>query len=332
LGFDPNGGRLLRESLKILASTWILTSVVGYSGSFEHSNMTGKLSLMNGASGLQLLAKNPNSDPDHPSVEPISFQPNSVGSVGYSLSYKSFGIGYEKKGGTDEQETIKKGYSENVRYSFFYAHHSYAGQAYYYKSKGFYTSTPTIIEPTWTSAQPYPQYASMKVENFGTSWIYAHDEKDFSAEALISQSERFKGGFSDSLLLGFNLGKTIFHDLPQLTVHFKDGSETTLNLSQVESVALSPQIGYGVFLGMFDFYATVSVLAGPSYEASRINGIAKYSIARGTSSKLVAGFGYHSKRLFLTYSLMGDFLTKRDGDLQIEPNRIYNEVALGFHL
>lgn len=319
-------------SLKQFFLTWMLSSSVGFSGSFERSKMTGKVSLMNGATGLQLLAKNPNSDPEDPAVEPIAFQPNSVGSIGYSLSYKSIGLGYENKGGTDEDEIAKKGYSENVRYSFFYAQHSYAAQAYYYKSKGFYTSTPNAIEPTWTSAQPYPQFASMKVENFGTSWIYANDAKDFSAEALISHSERFKGGFSDSLLLGVNLGKTIFHDVPQLTVHFKDGTDYTLDLSQVESIALSPQIGYGVFIGAFDLYATVSILAGPSYEASRLNGVHNYSIARGTSSKLVAGFGYHSKGLFLTYSLMGDFLTKSAGDLQIEPNRIYNEMAFGFHL
>ncbi len=308
-----------------------LISFQAWAGGFERSDLTAKIGIVNGVSGLQLNAKNSNSSENDPEVKTVALNPNSVGSIGYTFSYKYFGIGYETKGGTDQSSIEKKGYSDNVRYSFFYASHNWAGQVYYLKSQGFYTETPKVIQPDWTSDRPFPQFPKMKVENFGTSWLYDHDAKDFSAEALVSQSERFKGGFSDSMLFGLNIGKTIFHDVPKLTVYFNDNTQSSIDLSQVETLSVSPQMGYGFFLGLYDFYASVSVLLGPSFEASRMGLEHNYSMTRGTSVKMIGSAGYHSKSIFLTISVFIDTLTKSAGDLEIAPNRVFTELALGTH-
>ena len=332
--FESKGAALkrpcnsMRWLLKLLLGCLSLESLAG---GFERSNLTAKIGIVNGVSGLQLNAKNSNTTEQDPEVKTVALKPNSVGSIGYTFSYKYFGLGYETKGGTDKSSVEKKGYSENVRYSFFYASHNWAGQVYYLKSKGFYTESPKVIQPDWTSDRPYPQFPKMKVENFGTSWLYAYDKKDFSAEALVSQSERFKGGFSDSLLFGLNVGKTIFHDVPQLTIYFNDNTQTTVDLSQVETLSISPQMGYGVFLGTHNLYASLSVLLGPSFEASRLNSARNYSLTRGASFKTIGSTGYHSKSFFLTISAFIDTLSKTAGDLEIAPNRVFTELAIGTH-
>jgi len=308
-----------------------LISFRAMGGGFEKSDLTAKIGIVNGVSGLQLNSKNSNSSVEDPEVKTVGLKPNSVGSIGYTFSYKYFGIGYETKGGTDKDSVAKKGYSDNVRYSFFFASRSWAGQVYYLKSQGFYTETPKVVQPDWTSDRPFPQFPKMKVENFGTSWLYANDSKDFSAEALVSQADRFKGGFSDSLLYGLNVGKTIFHDVPNLTVYFSDQTQSTIDFREVETLSVSPQIGYGFFLGIYDLYASMSFLIGPALEASRLGLERNYTLSRGTSFKAIGSLGYHSKAFFLTTSVFIDTLSKSAGDLEIAPNRVFTELAMGTH-
>jgi len=313
---------------------WCMIGVFGkyekcLGGNFKRATWTLKGSLTNANSYLQLSNYDPTFPASSDVTKTLNLQPNPPTSIGGAIQYKSFGFSIEPQMVRNEESLLQKGYSEQKKYAFSYANHNWVLETFYYKSRGFYTDSPRVIDPNWSEQQPFPQFPRMGVLGSGTSFLYALDSKDFSAEAMVNQSEYFSGGFSDSILLGMNLGKTVFSDLPAVTVFFDSGSSMALDLKRLETYSISPQVGYGMFLGFFDMYVSLSSLIGPSFERSRF-AQSDFKYQTGLNLRTMIGLGYHSSDSFMVFSGKTDTITNAQ-DIFVSRSRLHIEIASGMH-
>lgn len=300
-----------------------------FAGGFKQSVWTAKAGLTNANTYLQLSVPDPAASGDGKNLETLYLQPNPPTTLGGSVQYKSFVLSFEPVVVRNEESLLKKGFSEQKKFTISYADHNWVLRGFYHRAKGFYTDSPLIIDPTWTAIQPYPQFPKTAVTGYGTSFLYATDAKDFSAESIVNQSAYFLGGFSDSLLFGLNLGATLFSDLPAVTIHTKSGSTIDLDLKTLNTLALSPQVGYGFFAGFANLYIYLSSLVGPSLEWSK-QAESNFSYATGINLNTMIGAGYHSSDYFLSVSATSDTVTSAEETI-ITRARVFLEIASGIH-
>ncbi len=240
----------------------------------------------------------------HPAV---TYRPNSPIGVGFSFSYKNFGIGAGM--GVRSFRNKKYGDTKALDLQYHYFGRNLMADIFFQQYKGYYK-----VEKN----QEIALYPDIGVTQYGIHAEYVFNNKQFSYKAAFNQSERqLKSAGS------FHLGGGVYYN--KLT------SDSTLTLygdKKFRNYQLSVTGGYGYnWVLSKQFHIAASMSLGVNFGTVRFPEIEKVEVTPSFLPRIAAGYDGKGWSIGLWYVLNSMYIN-RYNSLDITFNTGYAQLTL----
>jgi hypothetical protein len=236
----------------------------------------------------------------------LSFKPNNSYSVGLNVNVFDLNLEASFSVPVDIKSISRYGQSEVRDIQLGALTRKFILETYWQKYSGFYYSYPSLsILPT----QAFPQRPDIDTRNFGGSFTYVFNNKNFSMRSAYTFNDRqlkSKG----SPIFGFAFSSfDIRADSALISSTLRPASlESEVDAARFTSVGLAPGYSYNLVYGKFFLNLTLSL--GPAhywiqYHSSELSTL--HDIKISTYSAVRIAIGYNGDRFFsgIGYSEQG---------------------------
>jgi len=232
--------------------------------------------------------------------EKIGFSPNNRFNVGFGFTYKWLGLGIafnlpfinndnDLKGKTSRFDAQMNMFMQKFVFDLYFSHY-----------KGFYVTTPTVLDTSWVEGMPYPQYPALQSTNLGFSTYYILNNKKFSYKAAyaLNQIQRKSAG---SWIFGFVFNiNGVRNDTTLIPETIWDADSARFKVKAITDVSIGPLAGYAYnFVIKKHFLFNISLVPGILIEASEYNYYKNSILKTASSSSFGIGVNY---RMGLVYN------------------------------
>lgn len=270
-------------------------------------------------------------------TDPVRFQPNTPVTIGMSIGYGDYTLGYGVARELSDRQIKQRGKTTFSNLQFQYVSSGIGVEIFYHDFKGFYIadklSTGFVIQTIFNySDNESTVYPEMRQIAYGGNLFYFFDSKKFQYNALFGQTKQPKGdGGSWIAMISGN--------------HFRVNNNGTLipnsrsndygdnaTISGFEVNTLSALGGYGYqFVWKKDFYLGGMILTGLGVSKQELYDVEDdLNITGAWRGFLKLGGGYNSGTHFLTTNFQYDHTAVLSEDLSVGPATYSMELNFGY--
>lgn len=257
--------------------------------------------------------------PKDSTIKPTSYSTNLSSAIGFTGSYKSVSGSFAFRTTPGSEETNKYGTTKYKSFSLGTQRTKFAIRFDYRKVAGFYNGDSLIVLPN--SPESYFKRSDVTTKQYMISGLYNFSWRKYSYQSsflftehqlktrvgfIIKSSISFNRLQSDSSLINATKTATNSEKVQQLNyTSFLVGPGMGLNVVIAKRVYFSLMVFYSI-----DF-VTYSLINNNNSTNTRDNSLTGFYEGR-------AALGYHSKRFYAGFKIVGDKIAVKTPDYKVE--------------
>lgn len=259
----------------------------------------------------------------------LSFDTNSAASTAYSISYKGLGLSYSKSASIEEEHLNGQIETETTDIFAFLDFGKLSMEYFFIDQTGFILSNPSEVIANWSDESVKPSYEDMRVQTSGFSVLYTTSPDSYSVSQITNQVEKIDKKLGFSWIGGLQTKRTIIKNIP--TIDVSTNNDQTIEVDDISIASFTFFGGFGVHLGISNFYVAPAFLIGIPYVRDLSDGDGKSIDDDSTASKIIFPFGFHSDSFFFGFTTINSTLPINQEDNRVAFSRSTQELFIGTH-